>query len=100
MPKIDLPGGYSAVIALRMAEFRELWKSGAIAKLQELGDGGDLGETYPLLARMVRSWDCTAEDGRKLDPAVPEEYDELEPGVFMVLMTAAAQYIGGQETKN
>ena len=100
MPKIDLPGGHSAVIALRMAEFRELWNDGAIAKLQTLGDGGDLGEAYPVLARMVRSWDCTTEDGRELDPSEPTEYDELEPSTFMALMTAAGQYISGQESKN
>jgi len=101
VPKVDLPGGRSAVIALRMAEFRQLWASGAVQKLQNIGqEGSDLGETYPLLAMSVRSWDCTDADGNALDPAQLESYDQLEPAVFMRLMTALAQYVGGAETKN
>ncbi len=100
MPKIELPGGKSAVIALRMAEFRELWSSGAIAKLQSLADGGDLAEAYPVLARMVRTWDCVSEDGKPLDPAQLSAYDELEPGAFMHLMKAAGAYLSGAESKN
>ncbi len=100
MPKIDLPGGKSAIIALRMAEFRELWRSGAIAKLQSLAEGGDLAETYPVLARMVRAWDCVSEDGKPLDPAQLSSYDELEPGTFMRLMKAAGEYLSDTEAKN
>jgi hypothetical protein len=101
MPKVDLPGGRHAVIALRMAEFRQLWASGAVQKLQGIGqEGSDLGETYPLLATAVRSWDCTDANGNALDPAQVASYDELEPSVFMRLMTALAQYVGGADSKN
>ena len=102
MPKVNLPGGRSALIALRMAEFRQLWSSGAVQKLQGMGQvGSDLGETYPLFAAAVRSWDCTDEAGKPLDPAQLASYDELEPSVFMALMQALAQYISGMgETKN
>ena len=102
MPKIDLPGGYSAVIALRMSEFRELWNDGTIKKLETLTSGGDLGEVYyPIFVRMVHSWDCVSEDdGRKLDPSKIEDYDEMGAAQFMALMTAASAYITGQETKN
>jgi hypothetical protein len=95
MPKVDLPGGKSAVLGLRMAEFRELWSSGEVRRLQELAEGGDLAEAYPLLAKTVRSWDCVSLDGKPLDPGKVESYDELEPGVFMRLMGAVAEYIGG-----
>ena len=101
MPKIDLPGGHSAIVALRMAEFRQLWSSGAVQKLQGFQkEGGDLGELYPLLALSVKSWDCTDEAGNELDPSKIASYDELEPGVFMRLMTVLAQYVGGMEQKN
>jgi len=96
MPKVDLPGGHSAIIALRMAEFRELWSSGAVQKLKAMSlEGSDLGETYPLFAAAVRSWDCTTEQGQPLDPSRVESYDELEPSAFMALMQALAQYISG-----
>ena len=101
MPKIDLPGGYSAVIALRMAEFRELWNDGTIKKLETLADGGDLEAYYPIFARAVRSWDCVSEDdGRKLDHSKIEDYDEMGAAQFMALMAAVSAYITGQETKN
>lgn len=101
MPKVDLPGGKHAVIALRMAEFRQLWASGAVQKLQNMSAAGsDLGETYPLLASSVKSWDCTDAAGQPLDPSQVASYDELDPAVFMRLMTALAQYVGGADSKN
>ena len=101
MPKVDLPGGKHAVIALRMGEFRQMWASGAIQKLQGIGqEGSDLGELYPLLALSVKEWDCTDEAGNALDPSQIASYDELEPAVFMRLMTVLAQYVGGMEAKN
>ena len=101
MPKIDLPGGHSAIVALRMAEFRQLWASGAVQKLKAFqNEGGDLGELYPLLALSVKSWDCTDEAGNALDPAKIAAYDELEPAVFMRLMTEVAQLVGGMAPKN
>ena len=101
MPKVALPGGKSALLALRMGEFRELWSSGAVQKLQGMSaEGADLGEIYPLLAIAVRSWDCTDEAGNALDPAKIAAYDELEPAVFMRLMTEVAQLVGGMAQKN
>ena len=96
MPKVALPGGKSALLALRMGEFRELWSSGAVQKLQGMSaEGADLGEIYPLLAIAVRSWDCTDEAGNALDPHLVASYDELEPSTFMVLMRELGQYVGG-----
>lgn len=101
MPKVDLPGGKSAVIGLRMADFRELWSSGAVRKLQRMNlDDSDLGELYPLLARTVIEWDVTGVNGEVLNPKVEANYDELEPGTFMKLMTAVAKYVGGEDSKN
>jgi hypothetical protein len=101
MPKVDLPGGHSAVLALRMEQFREMWQSGAIKKLQGMNaDGADLGDLYPLLATAVKSWDCTDENGNALDPSQVESYDQIEPAEFMRLMTVLAQYVGGMEAKN
>lgn len=101
MPKVELPGGKSAVIGLRMADFRELWSSGAVRKLDGLGQANsDLGEAYPLLAKAVQSWDLTDMAGNALDPHVAASYDELEPGTFMKLMTAVAKYVGGEDSKN
>ena len=69
MPSNDLPGGQTAVLALRMGEFRQMWASGAVQKLQGMGqEGSDLGELYPLLALAVKSWDLHDEAGNALDP--------------------------------
>jgi len=96
MPKVALPGGHSAVLALRMGEFRQLWAAGAVQKLQGMSaEGADLGEVYPLLAIAVREWDCTGEDGQALDPHAIASYDELEPATFMALMQELGQYVGG-----
>lgn len=101
MGKVALPGGHNAVLGIRMAEFRELWKSGAVQKIQGLtSEGGDLGDAYPILAKAVRSWDLVNDAGQPLDPAQPASYDELEPSVFMALLRAFAEYIAGQDTKN
>ena len=101
MPKVDLPGGQSAILALRMAEFRQLWSSGAVQKLQGMkAAGADLSEIYPLLAIAVREWDCTDEAGNPLDPHDVASYDELPPSVFMVLMKELGQLVSGVEVKN
>jgi len=101
MGKVALPGGHQAVLALRMAEFRVLWSSGAVQKIQGLtSEGGDLGDAYPILAKAVHSWDLVGEDDKPLDPAQPASYDELEPATFMALLRAFAEYIAGQDTKN
>ena len=101
MSKVVLPGGHNAVLGIRMAEFRELWKSGAVQKIQGLtSEGGDLGDAYPILAKAVRSWDVVNEAGQPLDPTKPTSYDELEPATFMRLLRAFAEYISGEDTKN
>lgn len=101
MGQISLPGGHTAVLALRMADFRELWASGAIRKIQGLSaEGGDLGDAYPILAVAVRSWDLVGGDGKPLDPTKPANYDELEPATFMRLLRAFAEYIAGEDSKN
>lgn len=100
MAKVSLPGGKSAVVALTMREFRQMWSEGSIEKFKELGDpGADMSEAYPVMARMIRNWDCTDEAGNLLDPSKPESFDELEPGQFMALVRAVAAYIGGEDTE-
>lgn len=95
MGQVTLPGGHTATLALRMADFRELWSSGAIRKIQGLSaEGGDLGDAYPILAKAVVSWDLP------LDPTKPASYDELEPSTFMRLLRAFAEYIAGEDSKN
>jgi hypothetical protein len=102
MPKVDLPGGKSALLALRMSEFRQLWSSGAMQKLQGMSAAGaDLSEIYPLLAIAVRNWDCTDEAGNALDPHDVASYDELPPNIFMALMRELGQLVSGSvEVKN
>jgi hypothetical protein len=101
MAVVELPGGHSATVGMRMAEFRELWASGAVAKLQAMTvAGGDMGDAYPLLVRCVRTWDLTAEDGRALDPAQLADYDELEPGTFMKLLNGVSRFLSGEDSKN
>lgn len=100
MAVVTLSGGKQAVIALRMAEFRELWQSGELKTLQNIGEGGDLAKTYPILAKMVRRWDVTDLDGQPLDPSKPESYDEIEPNIYLQLIRAAGPYISGEEAKN
>ena len=101
MSVVELAGGHSAVIGLRMAEFRELWAAGAVRKLQGMvADGGDLGDAYPLLAKTIRSWDLTDEAGNALDPAKVASYDELDPGTFMRLLNGVSRFLAGEDSKN
>jgi hypothetical protein len=101
MAVLDLPGGHSATISLRMGEFRELWASGAVRKLQEMTqEGGDLGDAYPLLAKCIRSWNLTDEAGNALDPGNVTDYDELDPATFMRLLNGVARFLGGEDSKN
>jgi len=100
MPWVTLPNGKRVLFALRMAEFRELWQSGAIQALQNLEKSGDLAAAYPVLAKTAKAWDLTDLEGQPLDPTLEASYDELEPSAFLWLLKAVGAYISGEETKN
>jgi len=100
MPTITLPDGHTADIRFKMREFRDLWRDGTIQRMQALttAEGGDLGEFYPVLARVIRSWNLVDDDGQVLDPTLEASYDELDPSQFMALVQAVSGMMSGGET--